>query len=182
MKLRAPSYPLITVDPYFSVWSPYSILNHRETKHWTGSPNDIFGIVDIDGEELQFVGTFRKFKKIPQTSVDYDALSTSYTFENSKISLAVTFMTPLFPDDPDVMTRPVSYMTVTYKKIDPAVESVKVKIYVGDSLCLNRRREMPVDITPVEICGIPAIKMGAKEQNPLNRSGDDLRSRHHFAH
>jgi len=175
MKLRAPAVPLITVDPYFSVWSPYDVLNFKETKHWTGAPNDIFGIVDIDGEELQFMGFFRVFKKIPQVSLDIDALFTRYKFRNEKIELEVTFMTPLLLDDLDVLTRPVSYMSTKYTKLDPTVKSVKVKVYVGDSLCLNHRREMPVLITPVEIDGIKAIKMGAAEQKPLNRSGDDLR-------
>ena len=143
MKLRAPSVPLITVDPYFSVWSPYEILNHRETKHWTGSVNDLHGYVVVDGEEYAFLGYFRNDKKIPQTSLDIDALSTKYTFENDKVKLNVRFMTPLLPDDLTHLTRPVSYMSVTYEKKNPLVKDVSVKVLVGDSLCLNKRNEKP---------------------------------------
>lgn len=36
-ELRAPSVPLITSDPYLSIWSPYDKLNEGSTEHWTGS-------------------------------------------------------------------------------------------------------------------------------------------------
>ena len=175
MKLRAPSVPLITVDPYFSVWSPYEILNHRETKHWTGSANDLHGYVVIDGEEYAFLGYFRNDRKIPQTSLDIDALSSRYTFENNKIKLTVRFMTPLLPNDLTHLTRPVSYMSVTYEKKNPLVKDVSVKILLGDSLCLNKRSEKPTVTEQKVFNGITAMKMGNETQKPLNRSGDDLR-------
>ena len=51
MQLRAPAYPLITVDPYFSVWSPSNKLNESNTVHWTNSPNTISGIATVDGKK-----------------------------------------------------------------------------------------------------------------------------------
>ncbi len=49
MKMRAPSIPLITVDPFFSVWSPDETLNVTNTVHWTGKSNFILGTAEIDG-------------------------------------------------------------------------------------------------------------------------------------
>ena len=175
MKLRAPSIPLITVDPYFSVWSPSENINYKEAQHWTGAKNDLRGCVVIDGEEYSFLGYYRNAKKIKQTSLEIDALSTKCTFENDKIKLSVRFITPLIPDDLTLLTRPVSYMGVTYEKKDPSVKEVSIKVRIANSLCLNRRNEKPVKIETVKLDGITAMNMGNEEQNPLNRSGDDLR-------
>ena len=86
LKLRAPAIPLITVDPYFSVWAADSVINHSKTEHWSGKGNSIIGTVNIDGEKFLFLGYHRDIKKIAQVSLDIDALSTTAVFENEKIS------------------------------------------------------------------------------------------------
>ena len=175
MKLRAPSVPLITVDPYFSVWSPYQVLNHKETVHWTGKQNDLHGYIIIDGTKYAFLGYHRNDKKITQTSIDFDALSTKYTFENELVKLSVRFMTPLLPDDLYLLSRPVSYMSVSYQKKDPSVKDVSIRVLVGDSLCVEKRNGAPTTNELKKFNGITAMKMGNETQNYLNKSGDDVR-------
>ena len=58
MKMRAPCVPLITIDPYFSVWSQDTTLNHTDTVHWTGKRNYILGIAVVDGKEYTFLDNF----------------------------------------------------------------------------------------------------------------------------
>ena len=36
--LRAPAYPLVTIDPYTSGWSFVDKLNEDIVRHWTGKP------------------------------------------------------------------------------------------------------------------------------------------------
>ncbi len=174
MKLRAPAYPLITVDPYFSVWSFSDKLNASTTCHWTGHPNTLLGTVTVDGEELLFMGT-ADLPPMEQTDVDFDAFSTSYTFKSEKIVLSVRFMTPLLPDDLRTMTRPVSYMAADYESCDGCAHDVRITVLASEELVMNTRGDDTVVCTEADAGGIPCIKMGKEHQNVLCRSGDDLR-------
>ncbi|HEX5554453.1 MAG TPA: DUF4965 domain-containing protein [Chitinophagaceae bacterium] len=53
---RAPAYPLITVDPYFSIWSFNNTLYGGPTRHWTGKENSLQGIIRVDGHPYYFLG------------------------------------------------------------------------------------------------------------------------------
>ncbi len=176
MKLRPPAIPLITCDPYFSVWAPHELLYAKCTEHWTGKTNGIEGNVTVDGESFRFLGCIRnKGHVIEQTEMDVDALSTRYTFENEKIRLFVKFMTPIFPDSPELISRPVSYMDVSWEATDERAHDVSVTVSALDELCLNRRAESPVVCEDVSSESIAIIKMGNSVQNVLARDGDDLR-------
>lgn len=54
--LRLPSVPLVTSDPYFSIWSPYDKLNEGSTKHWTNDEKSLIGAVRVDGKVYRFMG------------------------------------------------------------------------------------------------------------------------------
>nr|WP_242581833.1 glutaminase family protein [Hymenobacter telluris] len=54
--LRPPAYPLITHDPYFSVWSLQDTLSAGPTRHWTGEAQPLEGVVRVDGRSYQLLG------------------------------------------------------------------------------------------------------------------------------
>ena len=176
MKMRAPAVPLITVDPYFSVWSESNKLTETDTRHWTNKSNKIAGVLEVDGEKYCFMSTAENMKYMEQKSVDIDALSTEYVFVNSMVELTVTFTTPVVPYDLYLLTRPVSYMKASVKLIDGAKHNVNIYVHVSEELCLDVKGQMSVETSPVEIGDdIKAVKMGAVTQNILNKLGDDVR-------
>ncbi|MBO3271790.1 glutaminase family protein [Hymenobacter defluvii] len=54
--LRPPAYPLVTHDPYFSIWAFNDTLTAAPTRHWTGEPQAMEGMVRVDGKTYQFLG------------------------------------------------------------------------------------------------------------------------------
>jgi hypothetical protein len=53
---KAPAYPLITHDPYFSIWSMNDELMDGTTKHWTGTDHSLQGFLEVDGKSYGFLG------------------------------------------------------------------------------------------------------------------------------
>lgn len=71
-QLRAPAYPLVTIDPYTSAWSAADQLYGAGVTHWTGKPFPLIGAVKVDGQVYRFMG-----QEIPELKVLVPTAETS---------------------------------------------------------------------------------------------------------
>lgn len=125
---RAASIPLITHDPYFSVWSQADCLYEDDTRHWSQEPLRMFGFLEIDGKDYCFMGRHADREYLPQVSLDVTATVTRYVFENEQVKLEVSFISPLLPDDLDVFSRPCTYLQFQVTKKQEVSTAVRVEL------------------------------------------------------
>ena len=177
MKLRAPAYPLITVDPYFNVWSHSDILTDSDPVHWTDKPNTISAVATVDGAQYRVMGV-KDAASIPamkQVSVDVSTFSTTYVFEGNGVRLTLIFTSPILPNDLYLLSRPVSYLEVRQDSLDGRKHTVSLKVSASEELCMNLRGDDAVECEEIALGKLNTVKMGTKSQKILSRIGDDLR-------
>ncbi len=174
--LRPPAVPLITHDPYFSIWSMSDKLTDTNTKHWTGTEQPIAGLIRIDGANFRFMGARpRRVPALPQQSVSVTPTHTVYTFANKEIQLTVTFLTPALPHDLDILSRPVTYLTFNVTSADHAAHKVSILIDCDPVLAVNDESQQVIWTREQATPSLHVLSVGSKDQNLLNRSGDNVR-------
>ncbi len=172
MQMRMPLIPLITVDPYFTVWTEN--ITKKAPVHWTGTNNTILGTVNVDGEVFRFLGKGDE-NEMTVKSLDADAFSTTVIYENGKIELTAKFTSPMLITDLYYSSRPVTYLKLSYKPLDGNTHKVTAKISASEELVLASAGEGRACSKDVKIDGMSCVKMGSGSQKVLWRSGDDIR-------
>lgn len=76
---KAPAYPLVTHDPYFSIWSTSDTLNAVTTRHWTGTEHSLTGAISVDGKVYSFLGKQEKAYATVLPASDEKVLPVRYT-------------------------------------------------------------------------------------------------------
>ena len=80
-ELRAPAYPLITIDPYTSAWSGADNLYDRQIMHWTEKDFPFVGVLRVDGELYRFMGVEQALL-IPIAPMGHEqSWEATYTFD-----------------------------------------------------------------------------------------------------
>ena len=174
-KLRLPAIPLITVDPYFSIWSFDDTLYGDVTRHWTGNRNSMCGMIKVNGKVLRFLGKVQDSESyyikepdvIEQTNVNVTPTKTEYQFKGYGIELTVRFITPLLMDDLLLLARPVSY--IEYEISGEGAENAELYFDICTECCVND------NLQPIKFfSGDYGIFCGNSNQEILNKSGDNV--------
>jgi hypothetical protein len=173
--LRPPAVPLVTHDPYFSIWSPADKLTDADTVHWTGKPHRLTSLVRIDGKAFRLMGTSpTNVPALPQTRLEVTPTRTIYTFEGEGVRLTLTFMTPALPDDLEVLSRPVTFLTLAAWAIDTNRHAVKCEFKTTSELVVNEFAQNVAAWSPFGE-DMKVAKIGSATQPVLGKKGDDLR-------
>ena len=173
--LRPPATPLITHDPYFSVWSMADELTAEPTRHWTGAEQQMAGLARIDGRTFRFLGSWqRAAPPMRQTRRHVTATRSLYRFEEGGVQLDVTFLTPALPEDIDVLSRPATYVEFEVRSADGRPHEVSLHFDCGAQLAVNTV-EQKVTWSRLKIDDLAVLRVGSTDQQTLARSGDNLR-------
>jgi Domain of unknown function (DUF4965)/Domain of unknown function (DUF5127)/Domain of unknown function (DUF1793)/Domain of unknown function (DUF4964) len=173
--VRVPAVPLITHDPYFSIWSMNDKLTDGPTRHWTGAAQPLTGMVSIDGRVFRWMGSSpQAIPAFRQTGLDISATHTRYRFEDQGIKLEVSFLSPLLPDDLDLMSRPISYVTMTVVATDGASHKVQLLLDASPLLAVDTPTQQVV-WSRSRLRGMNVLRASGFQQPVLEKSGDNVR-------
>jgi len=172
---RPPAVPLVTHDPYFSVWSFGDSLTGGWTCHWTGVTQAMCGMVRVDGKPLRIAGMApTDVPAMSQIDLQVWPTRTVYTFEGAGVRVGLVFMSPLLPRDLDVLGRPVTYVTWSVRSLDGKEHDVSLYLDCTAEWAVNTPDQF-VNATRVKIEGLSALRVGTSDQRILSRAGDNLR-------
>jgi hypothetical protein len=174
-QLRAPSAPLVAHDPYFSIWSAADRLTDGPTRHWTGTRQSLNGLVLVDGKSYRYLGDADgKIPALEEVHRQITATRTIVTLQSPQIQLRITFLSPLFPGDLNVLARPVTYVTWEVSSRDGATHEVSIYLDADGAIATNNSDE-PVMWSRAEIDGLHLLRAGTSKQPMLEQYGDNLR-------
>ncbi len=137
---------MIPGDPYFSVWSRATRLTDDRTRRWTDQPMSLNSLIRVDGLAYRLMGVDPKgVPALPQQGMAIvRPTRLVYQFDDERVTVTFTFMTPAFNDYLDTFARPVTYLTWTVRSADGRPHAVALYDSVSSQLAVNRPAESMV--------------------------------------
>jgi hypothetical protein len=172
---RAPAYPLVTHDPYFSIWATDEVPTHCETTHWTNKPMPIHIMVKLDGKAYRLMGKSPAF--VPAANSVGNQLTptqTIFSYLQDGVAIDLCFLSPILAEDLDLVSRPLSYITWKFSSNDKKAHSAEIYFAISGLVSVDNRSQQVVWESSTT-GNLQLLKIGSKEQPVLQKSGDDLR-------
>ncbi|MFN5056012.1 MAG: glutaminase domain-containing protein [Bacteroidota bacterium] len=173
---KMPAYPLITHDPYFSIWSFSDHSFESNTKHWTGKDHSILITAQVDGKTFQLMGNKENesIQNAKQSALKVTATSTQYQFECNGSIIGVDFLSPLIADDLNLFSRPLTYIDFSSKSMDGKKHEILMEVKISSDIAVNEKME-PISFSNGTNQSVQFIKVGTNEQKVLGKKGDNVR-------
>jgi hypothetical protein len=173
--LRPPAVPLVTFDPFLSIWSDDDQLTGRNTVHWTKHEQSLVGLIRVDGQAYRVMGHNPEYvPALPQTGLAVTPTRSLYEFEGAGVHVSLTFMTPALPDDLDAFSLPLSYITWQVRSVDGKNHAVELYDSTSSELAVNDKKE-EVNWSRETAGRLLALRVGTVRQPVVGSSGDDHR-------
>ena len=173
--LRPPAVPLVTFDPFLSIWSDDDRLTTRPTVHWTKHEHSLVSLIRVDGQSFRLMGPDPvAVPPLPQVGLTVTPTRSIYEFEGANVHVTMTFMTPALPDDLDAMSLPLSFLTWQVRSVDGKGHAVALYDSTSSELAVNQTKER-VNWSREPAGKLLALRVGTVEQHVVGSSGDDHR-------
>ena len=153
-----PAYPIVTVDPHFSIWSTAERLTSDDTKQWYGQKKRIEGTVSVDADTYRFLGNGKE-SALFQVSEKIEPYVSTYTFENAAIRLKLTTWSPFLFNDLHLLSLPVAFLDTEVEVLDGKEHTISVKFTAFDELCYNNKKKQITKYTD-SYENVRLVKMG----------------------
>lgn len=170
---RLPAVPLLASDPYLSIWMPADTMTQTDACHWSGPAKPVRGAMTVDGQPCRFLGAGPE-PEAALAELQVSATRTRFVSEFGGVRLTACFVTPALPDDPDVLSMPVTLVTLAAESADGAPHDVRVRLHLSDRLCYDGDIRPAMTGADFVLDGRPAAWCGQTTQKPLGHSGDHV--------
>ncbi len=172
---RPPAVPLVTSDPYLSIWSEADNLTDDTTRHWTHREHPLVSLIRVDGEPFRLMGKDPKATPaLPQVGVRVTPTRSIYQFENAKVHVTLTFMTAALPNDLEAFSMPLTYITWQVQSVDGRPHTVSIYDSTSSKLTVNKPEEKVVWARE-KAEKLTALRIGTEQQPILGSCGDNHR-------
>jgi len=172
---RPPAVPLVTFDPYLSIWSCADQLTDRNTRHWTKHEHSLVSLIRVDGQTFRLMGNDpAAVPPLPQTKLTITPTRSKYEFDGAGVHVTLTFVTPALPQDLDALSLPLSFITWQVRAVDGKNHAVSIYDSTSSELVVNQTDEK-VDWAREKAGSLTALRVGTVEQPVVGSSGDDHR-------
>jgi Domain of unknown function (DUF4965)/Domain of unknown function (DUF5127)/Domain of unknown function (DUF1793)/Domain of unknown function (DUF4964) len=172
---RPPAVPLVTSDPYLSIWSMADRLTDDTTRHWTRREHPLVSLIRIDDHAYRLMGTEPKgVPAMKQVSVKVLPTRSIYDFDDGHVHVTLTFMTPALPDSLDILARPLTYLTWEVRSVDGVSHLVSIYDSISALLAVDRP-DQRVEWARTSVDRLKVLRVGTVDQTLLQPAGDDTR-------